>query len=60
MTMDERDAYNATGAIAMENGDVDEAYHYLSEAVRLSPTYFAKAEKNLAQLRKQDSRSYIN
>jgi len=57
---DERDAYNATGAIAMENGDVDEAYHYLSEAVRLSPTYFAQAEKNLAQLRKQDSRSYIN
>lgn len=57
---DERDAYNATGAIAMENGDVDEAYHYLSEAVRLSPTYFAQAEKNLAQLRKQNSRSYMN
>jgi Flp pilus assembly protein TadD len=57
---DERDAYNATGTIAMENGDVEEAYHYLSEAVRLSPTYFAQAEKNLAQLRKQDSRSYIN
>jgi len=57
---DEHDAYNATGAIAMENGDVDEAYHYLSEAVRLSPTYFAQAEKNLAQLRKQNTRSYVN
>ena len=57
---DERDAYNATGAVAMENGDVDEAYHYLSEAVRLSPTYFAQAEKNLAQLRKQGSASYMN
>ena len=56
----EPDAYNATGAIAMENGDIEEAYHYLSEAVRLSPTYFAQAEKNLAQLRKKDSRSYMN
>lgn len=57
---DERDAYNETGAIAMDNGDTEEALLYLSEAVRLSPTYFAKAEKNLAQLRKQDSRSYVN
>lgn len=57
---DERDAYNATGAVAMENGDVDEAYHYLSEAVRLSPTYFAQAERNLAELRKQGSTSYMN
>jgi Flp pilus assembly protein TadD len=53
-------AYNATGAIAMKNGDIEEAYQYLSEAVRLSPTYFAQAEKNLAQLRKNDSRSYVN
>lgn len=57
---DEPDAYNATGAIAMENGDIDEAYHYLSEAVRLSPTYYAQAEKNLAQLRKKGSVSYTN
>lgn len=57
---DERDAYNATGAVAMENGDIEEAYRYLSEAVRLSPTYFAQAEKNLAQLRKQNSRSKLN
>ena len=57
---DEPDAYNETGAIAMENGDIEEAYRYLSEAVRLSPTYFAQAEKNLAELRKQNSRSYMN
>lgn len=57
---DEPDAYNATGAIAMENGDIEEAYHYLSEAVRLSPTYFAQAEKNLAQLRRKEPRSYVN
>ena len=57
---DEPDAYNATGAIAMENGDMEEAYGYLSEAVRLSPTYFAQAEKNLAQLRKVGSQSYVN
>ena len=57
---DERDAYNATGVIAMENGDIDEAHFYLSEAVRLSPTYFAQAEKNLAQLRKKWSPSYTD
>ncbi len=57
---DERDAYNETGAIAMDNGDIEEAYHFLSEAVRLSPTYFAQAEKNLAELRKQNSRNFMN
>lgn len=57
---DEPDAYNATGAIAMDNGDIEEAYNYLSEAVRLAPTYFAQAEKNLAELRKKNKRSYVN
>lgn len=59
-TADERDAYNETGAIAMANGDKEEALRYLTEAVRLSPTYFAKAEKNLIELRKNMSRSYVN
>lgn len=54
------DAYNATGAIAMENGDIEDAFHYLNEAVRLSPTYFAQAEKNLARLRKRDSGRYVD
>lgn len=56
----ERDAYNETGAIAMDNGDTEEAFLYLTEAVRLSPTYFAQAEKNLAQLRKKNLRSYAD
>lgn len=56
-TADEREAYNETGAIAMENGDTEEAFRYLTEAVRLSPTYYAQAEKNLAQLRTKNSPS---
>lgn len=59
-TADERDAYNETGAIAMSNGDTEQALHYLSEAIRLSPTYFAEAEKNLAALYQDKSRSYVN
>ena len=57
---DERDAYNETGAIAMNNGDYPDALHYLNEAVRISPTYFARAEKNIAEIRKKDSRAYAN
>jgi Flp pilus assembly protein TadD len=53
-------AYNETGVIAMSNGDTEMALYYLTEAVRLSPTYFAQAEKNLAELRKKGSRSYVN
>lgn len=59
-TADERDAYNETGAIAMTNGDTEKALHYLTEAIRLSPTYFAEAEKNLAALYQNNSRSYVN
>ncbi len=51
---DERDAYNETGAIAMNNGDYKEALHYLNEAVRVSPTYFAQAEKNIAEVLKKE------
>lgn len=57
---DERDAYNATGEIAMENGDIQEALYFLTEAVRLSPTYFALAEKNLDQLQRIRSWEYVN
>lgn len=59
-TADERDAYNETGAIAMTNGDTEEALRYLTEAIRLSPTYFAEAEKNLAALYQNNKRSYVN
>lgn len=57
---EEPDAYNATGVIAMDNGDIEAAYGFLSEAVRRSPTYFAQAEENLARLRKKETRSYVN
>jgi hypothetical protein len=44
----------------MENGDTQEALYFLTEAVRLSPTYFALAEKNLDQLQRKRSREYVN
>lgn len=56
---DERDAYNDIGAIAMDNGDHGEALHYFTEAVRVSPTYFAQAEKNIVDLRKKESQAYV-
>jgi len=44
----------------MSNGDTEEAFRYLTEAIRLSPTYFAEAEKNLAALYQNNKRSYVN
>ncbi|MBT8099446.1 MAG: tetratricopeptide repeat protein, partial [Gammaproteobacteria bacterium] len=49
------EAHNEIGAIAIDNGDIDAARHHLGEALRLSPTYFARAEKNLAELRRLSS-----
>jgi len=40
-------AYNDVGSIALRNGDVVEAEQLLSEAVRLSPTYYEVAHRNL-------------
>lgn len=53
--IDVPEANNEIGVIAMDNGDTEEALHYLKEAIRLSPTYFASAEKNLAKLRRSDT-----
>lgn len=50
-TVDAPEAHNEVGAIALENGDTDVALRFLEEAIRLSPTYYASAEKNLAQVR---------
>jgi len=50
--IDGAEAHNEIGAIAMENGDSEDALHYFNEAIRLSPTYFASAEKNLAELQR--------
>jgi tetratricopeptide (TPR) repeat protein len=50
--MSEAHAYNNTGEIALENGELTEARRLLNEAIRLSPTYFPEAEQNLKLLAK--------
>ena len=50
LVMSEPSALNNTGYSAIENGDLIQAEHYLSEAIRLSPRYFPAAEENLALL----------
>lgn len=54
----EPDAYNETGVIAMSNGHYRDALQYLNEAVRLSPTYFTQAEKNIAEIRKTHPQAF--
>ena len=49
--MSEARALNSTGYAAIENEDFMQAEHFLTEAIRLSPTYFPAAEENLAALR---------
>ena len=44
-------AFNNVGYIASENGDLREAEQLLSEAIRLSPTYYRDAYQNLAMVR---------
>jgi len=44
-------AYNDVGFIALRNGDFLEAEQMLSEAVRLSPTFYEAANQNLEQAR---------
>ena len=53
--MNEANTYNNIGQIAIDNGDLDVARFYLVEAVRLSPTYFPQAEKNLKLLQTMHS-----
>jgi len=50
LVMSEANALNNTGYSAIENGDLVLAERYLSEAIRLSPTYFPSAEENLSLL----------
>lgn len=49
--MTDANAFNATGKIAMENGDHRQAFILLSEAVSNSTTYFPEAEERLKKLR---------
>jgi len=50
LVMSEANALNNTGYSAMENGDLVLAERYLSEAIRLSPTYFPSAVENLTSV----------
>lgn len=52
--MSEAHAYNNAGNAAIENGDFAAAKAYLLEAIRLSPTYFPTAEKNLLSLKNRN------
>lgn len=51
LVMSEANALNNTAHAAIENGDLQQAEHYLTKAIRLSPTYFPSAEENLSLLR---------
>jgi tetratricopeptide (TPR) repeat protein len=58
--IDVSEAHNEIGAIAMRNGDTEAADYFLNEAIRLSPTYYASAEKNLAELQRSNSIRSLN
>ena len=48
--VDEPEANNNAGYLAMMNGDYKQAEVYLNKAMRLSPRYYKKAHDNLQQL----------
>jgi Flp pilus assembly protein TadD len=48
---DRATAHNDVGFIAFERGDLTEAEHFLSEAVRLAPTFYETAWRNLQAVR---------
>lgn len=50
---DQAQILNNVGFIAMERGDYDEAGRLLAEAVRISPSFYKRANENLAQLRQR-------
>jgi tetratricopeptide (TPR) repeat protein len=51
--VDEPEAYNDAGYIAMRNGDLNKAIELLTKAIRLSPTYYELAYENLEQVNEQ-------
>lgn len=53
------EAYNDVGYIAMRNGDFDAAALMLTEAVRLSPTYYVTAYNNLEMLEEMKKRAGV-
>jgi hypothetical protein len=54
--VDEPQAYNDTGYIAMRNGDYWKASELLAEAIRLAPTYYEKAYENLKDVKAAQKR----
>ncbi len=54
--VDEPQAYNDTGYIAMRNGDYWKASELLAEAIRLAPTYYEKAYENLKDVKTAQKR----
>ncbi len=45
------EAYNKVAEASMEKGDFDTARNLLEQAIALSPSYFEKAEQNLARVK---------
>lgn len=46
-------AYNDVGYLAYQNGDLDDAAWLLSEAIRISPSYYAMAYENLDKVERE-------
>lgn len=53
---EQRQAYNDVGYLAYQNGDLDAAAWLLSEAIRISPTYYETAYENLEKVQRESER----
>jgi len=53
---DRPQAYNDVGYLAYQNGDLDDAAWMLSEAIRISPTYYETAYENLEKVQREFQR----
>jgi Flp pilus assembly protein TadD len=49
-------AYNDAGFLAYQNGDLESAAWMLSEAIRISPSYYATAYENLEKVQREFKR----
>jgi Flp pilus assembly protein TadD len=49
-------AYNDVGYLAYQNGDLDAAAWLLSEAIRISPSYYERAYENLEKVQREFKR----
>lgn len=53
---DRHQAYNDAGYLAYQNGDLESAAWMLSEAIRISPSYYATAYENLEKVQREFKR----